>query len=212
MSVNHANQLGLNVNSSPFQSTDIAYFLLKKDLTLSRLSKFNDQPESYPIWKANFHSVVSEVKVSAVEEFDLLIKWLGSESVRHAVSIRTANADNPETGLVRLWERLDERFGCPEMVKASLETRLSNFPRLTNKDCAKLYDLADLVAEINSFKQNTKYAALLSYYDSPLESFLLYKSYHLPFRIDGHHVHLDTSRTLMYHFLHSQNLYHFFKK
>jgi hypothetical protein len=39
-----------------------------------------------------------------------------TESLLHAVSIRSSNAGNPKRGLQRLWERLDERYGSPEMA------------------------------------------------------------------------------------------------
>jgi hypothetical protein len=54
---------------------------------------------------------VEDLQVSDAEQIDLLVKWLGTESSPHAVSIRSSNAGNPKRGLQRLWERLDERYG-----------------------------------------------------------------------------------------------------
>ena len=150
----------------PHVISDVTNFLLKKDLLLSRLSSFNDKPDSYMVWKASFKDVISELKVSAFEEFDLLIKWLGPESKKHAVNIRAANLDNPKQGLVRIWERLDDRYGSPEMLENTLKRKIKDFPSLTNKDSKKLFDLSDIVSEIESLKSNEKYASLLAYYDS----------------------------------------------
>jgi hypothetical protein len=44
---------------------------------------------------------------------------LGIDSSSHAVSIRSSNAESPKRGLQRLWKRLDERYGSPEMAEAS---------------------------------------------------------------------------------------------
>jgi hypothetical protein len=54
---------------------------------------------------------MEELQVSEAEQNDLLVKWLGTESSPHAVSIRSLNAGNSKRGLQRLWERLDERYG-----------------------------------------------------------------------------------------------------
>lgn len=154
------------VNSSQVVTNELTRFLLKKDLLFTRLSSFNDRPESYAVWKASFQSIMSELNVTAFEELDLLVKWLGPESMKHALSIRASNANNPSRGLQRIWERLDERYGCPEMVEAALKNKLANFPKLSIKDTKKLYDLSDILAEIESAKETKAYQGLLGYYDT----------------------------------------------
>jgi hypothetical protein len=57
--------------------------------------------------------VVKTLMSGLALQIDLLVKWLGTESSLHAVSIRSSNAGNPKRGLQRLWERLDERYGSP---------------------------------------------------------------------------------------------------
>lgn len=95
-----------------------------------------------------------------------MVKWLGTESSKHAVSIRASNADNPTRGLQRLWQRLDERYGCPEMIEASLKTKLTDFPKLTNKDNKRLYELSDILSEIEYIKEKPQLKNLLAYFDS----------------------------------------------
>ncbi|XP_071100525.1 uncharacterized protein [Haliotis cracherodii] len=154
------------VSTQECQAEDFSHFLLKKDLLLSRLRYYNDQPESYSIWKYAFQSVMGELRVTHMEELDLLVKWLGPESTKHALSLRASNAQDPQKGLERLWQRLDERYGSPEMVEASLKSRLTNFPKLTNRDNKRLYELADLLCEIESVKSCEKYSSMLAYFDS----------------------------------------------
>lgn len=74
--------------SHPGVVENLTQFLLKKDLLMSRFSPFNDRPDSYQTWKASFTSIVKELNISAFEEMDLLIKWLGPDSKRFASSIR----------------------------------------------------------------------------------------------------------------------------
>jgi hypothetical protein len=147
-------------------ATDLTRFLLKKDLLISRLTNFNDKPETYATWKASFQTILRELEVSPPEEMDLLVKWAGPESQKHVLSIKASNASNPERGLLRIWERLEERYGSPEMVEASLKRKLSAFPKLTNKDNTRLYDLADIVSEIESVKEDERFRSLLAYFDS----------------------------------------------
>ena len=147
-------------------ASELTRFLLKKELLLSRLTHFNDKPESFAIWKTSFQSIMKELSVTSFEEMDLLVKWLGPESSKHALSIRTSNPNNPDLGLKRIWERLEERYGCPEMVESALKGKLANFPKISNKDPKKLYELADILSEFEAAKENANYKNLLAYFDS----------------------------------------------
>ncbi|XP_069133222.1 uncharacterized protein [Argopecten irradians] len=160
----------IDSGNNPTQMIDLcaqfAKFMVKKDLLLSRLTAFNDSPELFASWKATFQNIASEMEVSATEEIDLLIKWLGPESSRQAQALRAAKAGDPRSCLKTIWDRLNERFGSHEMVRAAIDKRLVNFQRI-GKDLHKLYDLADLVTEINALKDDPRYSTLLAYYDSP---------------------------------------------
>lgn len=148
------------------QVTDVTRFLLRKDLLFSRLTNFNDRPESYSAWKHTFTCVVDELQIMDSEQIDLLIKYFGPESKKHAISIRTSNIFNIPRGLQRLWERLDERYGAPEHMEASIRSKLLSFPKLGNKDHQKLYDLSDILMEMQFLKEDPKYSAMLAYLDS----------------------------------------------
>ena len=147
-------------------AAELSQFLLKKELLLTRLTKYNDRPESYAVWKAAFRSIMSDLNVTPNEELDLMVKYLGPESSTHATSLRVANVNSPERALKRLWDRLNERYGCPEMVEAALKIRLANFPKLTIKDSRKLYELSDIVSEIEATMEDERYQSLLAYYNS----------------------------------------------
>ena len=139
---------------------------MKKDFLPSRFSAFNDRPDTYETWKATFTAIIKELNVTPFEEMDLLVKWLGPESKRFASSIRTSNIHNPFTGLHRIWERLEERYGRREMVEAALKQKLDSFPKVSSKEPKKLYDLLDILPKIESAKENPRYSVLLSYYEA----------------------------------------------
>ena len=143
---------------------EVSKFLAKKDLLWSRLTKFDDRPEYFTGWKTSFKSIVYELQLTPLEEIELLSKWLGPESSRYAQSIRSASV-NPEVAIARLWERLEDRYGRPEMIEAALKNKLAAFPKLGN-DNKRLYDLVDIVSEIEAAKEIPHLSALFAYFDS----------------------------------------------
>ena len=104
---------------------DFNKFLLKKDLLLTRLTKFSERPEYYMVWKNSFKCIMSDLCVSPFEELDFLVKWSRPTSSDQVLNIRAAHASN--LGLKLAWERLDNKFGCPEMIGESLKKKLRNF-------------------------------------------------------------------------------------
>jgi hypothetical protein len=62
--------------------------------------------------------------------------------------------------LQRIYDRLQERYGRPEMVESAMKRKLNSFPTLTNKDNVKLYDLLDILTEIESVMLNPQYMLL----------------------------------------------------
>lgn len=150
--------------SSDSGTAEFAKFLLKKDSHFARLSTFTEEPEAYLSWKGGFKRVMNELSVDAAEEIELLIKWLGPISFTYARNIRISNVNNPVIGLERLWERLDDRYGCPELIEKALKRKLDRFPKLSNKDYKKFYELKDILAEVQSIKEDDQYHDLMAYY------------------------------------------------
>ena len=48
--------------------TDVTKFMLEKELSLNRLSSFDDKVEMYNVWKAGFCDVVRDLELSPNEE------------------------------------------------------------------------------------------------------------------------------------------------
>ncbi|XP_062612368.1 uncharacterized protein LOC134274127 [Saccostrea cucullata] len=146
---------------------DMTKFLLKKDLILSRITKYDDNPSLFLTWKLTFRNIMEDLSVTPSEELDMLVRYLGNESSRQAATIRKCNANDPETALRLVWERLEERYGAPELIESSLRRQISSFPKIGNQDMKRLYNLLDLVEEIASVKRQSQYASLFGYFDSP---------------------------------------------
>ncbi|CAC5372300.1 unnamed protein product [Mytilus coruscus] len=145
---------------------DLTRYIMKKDLLISRLSTFDDKPERYCSWKNSFINILRELDATDSEQLDLLNRYLGPQSKRHAASLRVANSHNENQAVVKIWQRLDERYGAPESIAAALKDRLDQFKKINNTEYDKLYELYDLLAEVESIKENDVYRTVLSFYDS----------------------------------------------
>lgn len=157
----------LNIdNTLSSSANEFCRFLIKKDLILSRLNKYNDNPMHYMAWKLSFKGIMTELDVSPTEELDLLIRYLGPDSSKQASTLRAYNAGNPDGTVRKIWERLDLSFGAPEKVESFLKQRIVSFPVISNVENSRLYELADLVSEISSVKSQTQYATVFSHFDS----------------------------------------------
>lgn len=148
------------------EMTDLTRYIMKKDLILSRLSEFNDEPRRYFVWKSGFKRICVELQLNRTEELDLLCRWLGPESSAQANSLRSANCSNETEAIRKIWDRLDRRYGAPELIVQSFQERLVSFPKLNQNDHIRMYELSDLLSEINSLKQNKIYSSSLAYFDS----------------------------------------------
>ena len=142
-------------------------FLIKKELLLTRLCPFNDEAESFPAWKEGFCGIIKDLIATLREQLDLLIKYLGPKSRTQALSLRNANAANPGLAVSKIWDRLEERYGRPELIDAALKSKLERFQKISGpRDYSRLYELSDIVNEIECAKLDKRYAALLGQYDT----------------------------------------------
>lgn len=121
--------------------------------------------ENYWAWKSAFSSTIEGLDLTAAEELDLLVKWLGKESSEHARRIKSVHIKHPAAGLRMTWERLEQCYGTAEAIERALFARLKNFPKIANRDPQKPRDLADLLLEIKAAKQDD-FLPELSYLDT----------------------------------------------
>ncbi|KAG5277426.1 hypothetical protein AALO_G00117470, partial [Alosa alosa] len=145
---------------------DFAKYLARRELVTTGLTKFDDRPESFRAWQSSFLNATQGLELTASEELDLLVKWLGKESSEHVKRIRVVHVTNPQAALHLYWSRLQECYATPEVIESTLFKRLDSFPRLTSKDSTKLRELSDLLMELLSAKADG-YLPGLSYLDTP---------------------------------------------
>ncbi|XP_071963839.1 uncharacterized protein [Antedon mediterranea] len=139
-------------------SNAIAKFLMKKDLISNGLIKFDDSPLNYRSWMGTFKAIVKELSLSAREECDLMIKWLGPESRKIVMRLRAVHLDNPENCLKDMWKRLNEEYGAPELIESVLLKKLETFTRI--KDDHQLKEMSDLLREIEVAKSDKRLPGL----------------------------------------------------
>ena len=132
---------------------DFMRYFARRELVTTSLFHFDDQPDSYRAWKHSFLNTTKGLNLTCSEEMGLLVKWLGKESAKHASRLRNAHPNRPEKGLQMMWDRLDTCYGSPELVERALLERVDRFPKLANRDHAKLTELSDLLVEVLSVKE-----------------------------------------------------------
>lgn len=84
----------------------------------------------------------------------MLTKWLDKDSSEQALRIRYINVRQPTLGLRTIWERLNKAYGSPEGMESALFSKIENFPKIHNRDCHKLQELADLLTEMDVAKKD----------------------------------------------------------
>ncbi len=109
---------------------------MKKDLLLSRLTKFNDKPEYFAVWQNSFTQIMDGLSVSPQDEMDLLIRWLGPDSSRQAASIHALRLPT----VIECNQIPNERDEIPTPAVASHHSHL--------RDIAELIPPIDPGAEI----------------------------------------------------------------
>lgn len=90
---------------------DIAHYLIRRGMVSSGLLAFDDCPENYWAWKASFLAATRDLNLSEQDELHLLVKWLGPQSSAQAKRIRSVHVNNPQAGVLMVWERLEEIHG-----------------------------------------------------------------------------------------------------
>eukprot|EP00079_Xenopus_tropicalis_P036616 XP_017950387.1 PREDICTED: uncharacterized protein LOC101733460 [Xenopus tropicalis] len=145
--------------------SDFARYMIRRELINISLSRFDDCPESYRAWKSTFKAAIADLNLTAKEELDLLIKWLGPESADRVKRLRAVHVDYPDAGLAAAWGRLEQTYGSSEAIENALFKRLQNFPKITNKDNRKLQELSDLLMELELAKADPRLSGL-SYLDT----------------------------------------------
>ncbi|KAK7892056.1 hypothetical protein WMY93_024019 [Mugilogobius chulae] len=157
-----------NVSPTPSiapETEHLARYLARRELVSTSLYQFDDRPESYRAWQSSFINATSDIGLTATEMLDLLVKWLGPESVKHVKRIRSVHPGNPNTALEKAWTRLQECYAAPEVTEKTLFKRLDDFPKISAKDYSKLRDLGDLLMEIQGAKKEG-YLTGLTYLDT----------------------------------------------
>ncbi|KAM4041676.1 uncharacterized protein ACNLHF_012665 [Anomaloglossus baeobatrachus] len=140
--------------------SEFARFMVTRELINTSLTKFDDRAESYRAWKATFKAAIANLNLTAEQELDLLIKWLGPGSTNRIKSLRTVYVGQAEAGLAAAWQRLERTFGSAEAIEKALFKRLQDIPKINLKEVHKLQDLSDLLMELELAKRDLRLSGL----------------------------------------------------
>ena len=139
---------------------DFAKFLARRELVNTGLTHFDDRPESFRAWQSSFNNATKGLGLTASEELDLLVKWLGKEFSLHVKRIRAVHINDPSSALKKVWERLRECYAASEVIESSLFKKLDGFPTISSRDYLKLREHGDLLMEVQSAKEDDYFPGL----------------------------------------------------
>lgn len=134
--------------SNPPDTSDLAKYLVRRELVSSGLLTFDDKSENYWAWKASFLNAIVGLYLSPREELDL--KWLGPKSSEEAKRLRAVHTYDATAGVKMVWQRLEDSYGSPEATENALLKRLEDFPKIANRENHKLRELGDLISELDA--------------------------------------------------------------
>ncbi|XP_057699895.1 uncharacterized protein LOC130920590 [Corythoichthys intestinalis] len=132
--------------------SDVAKYLMRRELVTGTMQRFDDDPQNYRSWKSSFVNITKDLALSDKEELDLLLKWLGPKSTEQAKRISAAQVNNTTSALKMVWQRLEETFGAPEVIEHALFKKIEDFPRIASRENTKLRELGDLLMELELTK------------------------------------------------------------
>lgn len=132
--------------------SDFIRYFARREIVATGLLQFNDKPQSFRAWKRSFENAISGLDLTASEEMDLMLKWLGKESAEHAEQLRAIHINNPVNGLNMIWNRLEQCYGSAEAIEDAMFKRIDTFPKISSKDFAKLRKFSDLLMEVQCAK------------------------------------------------------------
>eukprot|EP00794_Sanderia_malayensis_P003872 gene3872-4415_t len=144
----------------PDPFTSLTKHLMKKELISTGFLKFDENPANFRAWKASFKLATEDLELTAAQELNLVMKWLGEKSSKIVAPLRAINIENPQVGLQMVWETLEKKYGTAEVLEESLTSRLEKFPKFNAKDGEKLQQLAYLLLEIQAAKRTGIYKGL----------------------------------------------------
>ena len=97
-----------------------------------------------------FKAMISDAKVSAVNEIYYLRSFTSGEPQRLVDNYRKRQQHDPNALLKNLWEELERRFGNPAMIKNALLERMHETAAFSDNEKVKLQEFTDLCADIES--------------------------------------------------------------
>ncbi|KAM9321176.1 LOW QUALITY PROTEIN: uncharacterized protein PAF06_005735 [Gastrophryne carolinensis] len=147
-------------SSEKSDMSEFARFMVSRELINTSLSKSDDCAENYRAWKATFKAAIANLNLTAEQELDLMIKWLGPGSTNRIKSLRTVYVGQAEAGLATTWQRLERTFDSAEAIEKALFKRLQNIPKINLKEVHKLQDLCDLLMEVELAKRDPRLSGL----------------------------------------------------
>ena len=104
--------------------------------------------------------MISGINITPIEELSLLTEYTTNESKKLTQKLRNAYIDNPKKGVTEVLAKLGERYGSNIVLTKAHLDKLTNFPKIGQKDNKKLQEFGDVVLELQCAKDNGRLQGL----------------------------------------------------
>ncbi|KAK3891104.1 hypothetical protein Pcinc_004973 [Petrolisthes cinctipes] len=120
---------------------------------------FSGKPESYPMWKASFNTLVGKHNIGYDEKMFYLKQYTAGEA-QSAIEALFLYPDR--SSYEAALDILEKRFGNPSLVAAAFRKKLENWPKVGERDGRALQRYSDFLAQICVAKRSYKSLEILS--------------------------------------------------
>lgn len=120
---------------------------------------FSGKPESYPMWKASFNTLVGKHNIGYAEKMFYLKQYTTGEA-QSAIQALFLCPD--KASYEAALNMLEERFGTPVLVASAFRKKLENWPKIGERDGKALQSFSDLLEQVCVAKRSYKSLEILS--------------------------------------------------
>ena len=151
-----ANHDGTQQTLRPAEGKSVSYVKLPP---VPQPDVFRGNPETYPMWKASFNTLVGKHNIGYDEKMFYLKQYTAGEA-QSAIEALFLCPDRPSYDAAL--EILEERFGNTSVVASAFRKKLENWPKIGERDGKALQRFSDFLSQICIAKQTYKSLDILS--------------------------------------------------
>ena len=119
---------------------------------------FSGHPESYPMWKASFNTLIGKHDIGHDEKMFYLKQYTSGEARSAIESLFLCPSKESYDAALKI---LEDRFGNTSLVSAAFRNKLDSWPKISERDGKGLQKFSDYLNQICVVKESYKSLKIL---------------------------------------------------